>query len=122
MAISAEDFRAGMALRAGGVAIVTAKAGDLQHGMTVTDYAGVSADPPLVLVCADKSSNTSCTSMVDHRSDFRHSVSSLRRALSAKSFCSRQNICQARWKGPGEVSPPCKAGHTASPSGGVHNC
>ncbi|MEE3332598.1 MAG: flavin reductase family protein [Myxococcota bacterium] len=58
MAISGDEFRAGMALRAGGVAIVTAKAGDLQHGMTVTDYAGVSADPPLVLVCADKSSNT----------------------------------------------------------------
>jgi flavin reductase (DIM6/NTAB) family NADH-FMN oxidoreductase RutF len=26
--------------------------------MTVTDWAGVSVDPPLVLVCADKTSNT----------------------------------------------------------------
>jgi flavin reductase (DIM6/NTAB) family NADH-FMN oxidoreductase RutF len=26
--------------------------------MTVTDYAGVSVDPPLLLVCADKTSNT----------------------------------------------------------------
>jgi flavin reductase (DIM6/NTAB) family NADH-FMN oxidoreductase RutF len=56
--ISADDFKAGMALRAGGVAIVTAAAGDRVHGMTVTDFSGVSVDPPLVLVCADKASNT----------------------------------------------------------------
>ena len=58
MAISSDEFKAGMSLRAGGVAVVTSRSGDVQHGMTVTDYAGVSADPPLVLVCADKSSNT----------------------------------------------------------------
>lgn len=28
------------------------------HGMTVSDFSGVSLDPPLVSVCADKSSNT----------------------------------------------------------------
>lgn len=58
MAVSSDEFKTGMGLRAGGVAIVTSRSGDLQHGMTVTDYAGVSADPPLVLVCAAKSSNT----------------------------------------------------------------
>ena len=58
MSISPEDFKAAMATRAGGVAIVTSCAGDLRHGMTVTDWAGVSVDPPLVLVCADKTSNT----------------------------------------------------------------
>lgn len=58
MAISVEEFKNGMSLRAGGVAVVTARAGETVHGMTVTDFAGVSADPPLALVCADKSSNT----------------------------------------------------------------
>lgn len=58
MAISVDEFKSGMSLRAGGVAIVTARSGETVHGMTVTDYAGVSADPPLLLVCADKSSNT----------------------------------------------------------------
>ncbi len=58
MAISADEFKAVMARRAGGVAIVTARAGETVHGMTVTDYSGVSVDPPLALVCADKSSNT----------------------------------------------------------------
>ena len=58
MPIDADQFRAALALRAGGVAIVTARAGERVHGMTVTDFAGVSLAPPLVLVCADKKSNT----------------------------------------------------------------
>jgi len=58
VAISAEEFKAALATRAGAVAIVTARAGDQVHGMTVTDWAGVSVDPPLALVCADLNSNT----------------------------------------------------------------
>ena len=58
MAISGEEFRAAMASRAAGVAIATSRAGEQVHGMTVTDWAGVSVDPPPVLLCADKSSNT----------------------------------------------------------------
>jgi flavin reductase (DIM6/NTAB) family NADH-FMN oxidoreductase RutF len=58
MPIDAAQLRAALALRAGGVAIVTARAGERVHGMTVTDFAGVSLEPPLVLVCADKKSNT----------------------------------------------------------------
>ena len=37
---------------------MTAADGERVHGMTVSDFAGVSLDPPLVLVCADKKSNT----------------------------------------------------------------
>jgi flavin reductase (DIM6/NTAB) family NADH-FMN oxidoreductase RutF len=58
VAIDTEEFKAALATRAGGVAIVTSRAGEQVHGMTVTDWVGVSADPPLALVCADKSSNT----------------------------------------------------------------
>jgi len=58
MAISADEFRAAMALRASGVSIVTARAGDEVHGMTMTDFAGVSLSPPLALICADKTANT----------------------------------------------------------------
>ncbi|MEE2672402.1 MAG: flavin reductase family protein [Myxococcota bacterium] len=56
--IDSEEFRAAMATRAGAVAIATSRAGDVIHGMTVTDWAGVSVTPPLVLLCADKTSNT----------------------------------------------------------------
>ena len=41
-----------------GVTIVTARDGDRIHGMTVSAFTEVSLDPPLVLVCADKGSNT----------------------------------------------------------------
>ena len=58
MAIDADEYRASLGLWATGVTIITARAGEEVHGMTVSDFAGVSLDPPLVAVCADKSSNT----------------------------------------------------------------
>lgn len=58
MAVSAETFKAAMSAWATGVTVVTSRAGDRVHGMTVSDFCGVSLEPPLVLVCADKSSNT----------------------------------------------------------------
>ena len=56
--VTAEEFRAGMAAWATGVTVVTARHGDRIHGMTVSDFAGVSLSPPLVLVCAEKTSVT----------------------------------------------------------------
>lgn len=47
-----------MAAWATGVTVVTARDGDRTHGMTVSDFSGVSLSPPLVLVCAEKSSVT----------------------------------------------------------------
>jgi flavin reductase (DIM6/NTAB) family NADH-FMN oxidoreductase RutF len=58
MPIDAAQFRATLGLRAASVTIVTARDGERVHGMTVSDFAGASLDPPLVLVCADKKSNT----------------------------------------------------------------
>ena len=58
MPIDAAQFSATLGLRAASVAIVTARDGERVHGMTVSDFAGVSLDPPLVLVCADRKSNT----------------------------------------------------------------
>jgi flavin reductase (DIM6/NTAB) family NADH-FMN oxidoreductase RutF len=58
MTISTEDFKRALSRRASGVAIVTARHGEHVHGMTVSAFTEVSLDPPLVLVCADKKSNT----------------------------------------------------------------
>lgn len=58
MAISAEEFRAAMGSWPSGVTIITARAGDQIHGMTVSDFSGASLDPPLALVCASKTSVT----------------------------------------------------------------
>jgi len=53
-----DQFREALGRWASGVTIVTAAAGDRIHGMTVSAFTSVSLDPPLVLVCADKTSNT----------------------------------------------------------------
>lgn len=56
--VGADEFKRGMGHRAGAVAVVTSRSDDQVHGMTMTDWAGVSVDPPLLLVCCDKKSNT----------------------------------------------------------------
>lgn len=58
MAVDVVELKQVLARRASGVAIVTARSGDAVHGMTVSAFTEVSLDPPLVLVCADKTSNT----------------------------------------------------------------
>ena len=58
MAVDAEAFRAALRCWPSGVTIVTSRAGDTVHGMTVSAFASVSLEPPLVLVCADKATIT----------------------------------------------------------------
>lgn len=58
MPIRTDAFKAALSRWATGVTIVTARDGDTVHGMTVSAFTEVSLEPPLVLVCADKSSNT----------------------------------------------------------------
>jgi flavin reductase (DIM6/NTAB) family NADH-FMN oxidoreductase RutF len=56
--VSADDFKRALSRWATGVTIVTSRAGERVHGMTVSAFSAVSLDPPLVLVCAERSSNT----------------------------------------------------------------
>jgi flavin reductase (DIM6/NTAB) family NADH-FMN oxidoreductase RutF len=56
--MDAKTFKRVLASWASGVAIVTARHGERVHGMTVSAFCSVSLDPPLVLVCLDKTSNT----------------------------------------------------------------
>ena len=58
MPVTGDEFRAALAHWASGVAIVTSAAGERIHGMTVSAFSSVSLAPPLVLICADKTSNT----------------------------------------------------------------
>ena len=58
MAVDGETFKRVLRSWATGVTIVTSQHGDVRHGMTVSSFNEVSLDPPLVLVCADKSSST----------------------------------------------------------------
>jgi flavin reductase (DIM6/NTAB) family NADH-FMN oxidoreductase RutF len=58
VAVDAEQFKRALSQWVTGVTIVTARAGDHIHGMTVSAFTEVSLEPPLVLVCADRKSNT----------------------------------------------------------------
>lgn len=55
-AVSAADFRAACGLFASGVTVVTRRLPDgAPYGMTVSSFTSVSLDPPLILVCIDRS-------------------------------------------------------------------
>jgi flavin reductase (DIM6/NTAB) family NADH-FMN oxidoreductase RutF len=54
MSISSEEYRHAMRLFPAGVTIVTIKAGDTRHGLTVSAFASVSPDPPLICVIIDQ--------------------------------------------------------------------
>jgi len=56
--VLAEAFKHALARWVTGVTIVTARDGGRVHGMTVSAFTEVSLDPPLVLVCADRTSHT----------------------------------------------------------------
>jgi flavin reductase (DIM6/NTAB) family NADH-FMN oxidoreductase RutF len=58
VAIGPDAYKKALSQRASGVSIVTTRAGERVHGMTVSAFAEVSLVPPLVLVCADRASNT----------------------------------------------------------------
>jgi len=56
--VESDQFKQVLAQWATGVTIVTARDGDHIHGMTVSAFTEVSLEPPLVLICADKQSDT----------------------------------------------------------------
>jgi len=58
MPVDQAAFRDALRGWASGVTVVTSRSGDKVHGMTVSAFSSVSADPPLVMVCANRSSTT----------------------------------------------------------------
>ncbi len=53
-AVDGADFRRVTGQFASGIMVVTTHAGGVDHAMTVTAFASVSLEPPLVLFCAEK--------------------------------------------------------------------
>lgn len=58
MALDPDLFKGALRLWASGVTIITTRDGDEVGGMTVSAFSSVSLEPPLILACADKGSNT----------------------------------------------------------------
>lgn len=55
MSIDQATFRSVLGRFASGVTVITARDGDADHGMTASAFCSVSLDPPLTLVCIDRS-------------------------------------------------------------------
>jgi 3-hydroxy-9,10-secoandrosta-1,3,5(10)-triene-9,17-dione monooxygenase reductase component len=56
--VDPNEYKRALRKFAGGVTIVTVAEGERIHGMTASSFASVSLDPPLILVCLDKLSQT----------------------------------------------------------------
>ncbi|MEO0323576.1 MAG: flavin reductase family protein [Myxococcota bacterium] len=57
-AVDAGTFKAALRRWCSGVTVVTSAGGAGPHGMTVSAFSSVSASPPLVLVCCNRTSNS----------------------------------------------------------------
>ena len=90
MAIDADEFRAAMGAWPSGVTIITARVGEKIHGMTVSDFSGASLDPPLALVCASKTSNT--TAMIQEGENFGVNVLRVDQDALSNKFASKKNL------------------------------
>ena len=89
MAIDADEFRGALGSWPSGVTIVTSRAGEQIHGMTVSDFSGVSLDPPLALVCAAKSSVT--TGLIEEGQCFGVNVLRLDQSALSNKFASKKD-------------------------------
>jgi flavin reductase (DIM6/NTAB) family NADH-FMN oxidoreductase RutF len=58
VSVDRDTFKHTLGSWASGVTIVTSQHAGERMGMTVSAFSSVSLDPPLILVCADKTSNT----------------------------------------------------------------
>jgi flavin reductase (DIM6/NTAB) family NADH-FMN oxidoreductase RutF len=58
MPIDSNLFRQVMSQFATGITVVTARTGDEIHGLTVNSFCSVSLEPPLVLICVDKTAHS----------------------------------------------------------------
>ena len=56
--VSPDDFRNAMRKFASGVCIVAAGEGEARRGMTVSAFTSVSAEPPMILVCLNRSASS----------------------------------------------------------------
>ncbi len=119
--VSAAEFRSACGLFASGVTIVTRRLPDnAPYGMTVSSFASVSLDPPLVLVCIDRSARF--LSGLSPIEPFAVNILSERQQHIAARFASREE--EDRFSGiewaPGWNGVPLVAGVVASFACSLH--
>lgn len=58
MPIDTTTFKSTLGSWASGVTVVTSRHGETRHGMTVSAFCAVSAEPPQILICTNRQSST----------------------------------------------------------------
>ncbi|MGY6274900.1 flavin reductase family protein [Methylomonas sp. MgM2] len=68
MTVDANEFKSALKLWASGVTVVTAQSADKGlKGMTATSFSSVSLDPPQILVCLNKNTDTGIVVLDQHQ-------------------------------------------------------
>lgn len=92
-----DEFRQVMGRFATGVTIVTSRLGEELHGMTANAVASVSLEPPLVLICVDKSADSH--DIIDGSGIFALSILSLEQEGLADGFAAKEGAAAHRLDG-----------------------
>ncbi len=81
------DFKAALASWVSGVSVVTATVAGKHYGLTVSSFSSLSLDPPLVLVCLQKSNRL--PSMIEESQAFAVSILERSQEAASNYFASR---------------------------------
>lgn len=94
MSVSREQFVRLMSTFASGVTIVTTRADDHPHGLTVSAFCSVSLDPPLVLICIGN--DTRSRAALDTSDDFTVNILSRDQKYLSERFARSQLSMEKR--------------------------
>jgi flavin reductase (DIM6/NTAB) family NADH-FMN oxidoreductase RutF len=97
MSIDSQKFRTVMSRFATGVTVVTTRAGEEVHGLTVNAFCSVSLDPPLVLVCIDKQARAHA--VLDKSGNFAVNLLAADQEAIARRFAASRLTAEERFKG-----------------------
>ena len=95
--IEPEQIRRAMRTWASGITIVTAAYKNEQHGMTVSSFASISLDPPLLMVALQKATRTS--GLISRAQAFGVTILSVGQQEISERFAGRSDDSNDRMKG-----------------------
>ena len=97
MPIDSDLFRQVMSQFATGITIVTTRAGEEIHGLTANSFCSVSLEPPLVLVCVDKSAHSH--DLIAAGRNFAVNILTAEQELLARRFATNNLAADQRFAG-----------------------
>lgn len=97
MSIDPDTMRMALRRWASGVTIVTAKYGEIQHGMTVSSFTSLSLDPPSIMVALEHKTRT--LGLVEQSGAFGVSVLSVEQEEISNRFAMQKTEAEFRFHG-----------------------